>query len=335
MTSGSTNLTIIGVYMFRIGILILIAAGLLGAALSACDRADDATGDGQDAVETVVESGNVNGSEPRPAYLDAEIRIEQLADGLYLLFGNGPNGNTGLSVGEDGAFLIDSQLASMSEKLLATVKNITDAPINVIINTHVHRDHIEGNSGFRQAYDAVVVAHNNVHERLRVSATAVDPAVLPDLTYQDSMTLYLNGQQLRIFSPGPSHTDGDSVVHFTDANVMFVGDIFFNHRFPFIDRANGGSLAGMISNVELLLEQGDEQTVFVPGHHPPATKEELFQVREMLIRTRDEVAGLIAAGNSAEEVIAAQPFADLYEGWQTGFMPAERYIRILYQELQD
>lgn len=321
--------------MFRTGIVRLIVAGLLGAGLSACERAGDATNDRQNAVETAAEAGNVNGSETRPAYLDAEIRVEQLGEGMYLLFGNGPNGNTGLSVGEDGAFLIDSQLASMSEKLLSTVKNITDAPINVIINTHVHRDHIEGNSGFRQAYDAVVIAHNNVHQRLRASATAVDPAVLPDLSYQGSMTLYLNGQEVRIFRPGPSHTDGDSVIHFTGANVMFVGDIFFNHRFPFIDRGNGGSLAGMISNVELLLDMGDEQTVFVPGHHPPATKDELFGVREMLIRTRDEVASLIAAGNSPEEVIAARPFADLYEGWQTGFMPAERYIRILYEELQD
>lgn len=267
----------------------------------------------------------------QPAFLTQEIRVEQLSSGLYLLYGNGPNSNVGLSIGEDGAFVIDDQLKPMTDKLLSAIREITDAPVRFVVNTHVHRDHIGANGRFREA-GAVIISHDNVYRRLSDDRD-VPANDLPVLTFSDTTTLSLNGDTIHVFWPGPAHTDGDSVIWFQKANVMFVGDLFFNHRFPFIDKVNGGSLDGLISNAEKLISMIDDKTILVPGHHKPGRKKDIILFRDMLLRTSGEIKNLIAGGKTIEDVMRAKPFSDLYDSWQTRFMTAERYIQILYDQL--
>ena len=270
-------------------------------------------------------------AQQQPDFVTQEIKSEQLSTDLYLLYGNGPNSNVGLSIGEDGIFVIDDQLKPMANKLLATIGQISDAPIRFVINTHAHRDHIGSNGRFRRD-GAIIFSHDNVRRRLSDDQT-VPSDDLPVITFNSTTTLYLNGDNIHIFWLGPGHTDGDSVIWFQKANVMFVGDLFFNHRFPFVDTANGGSLKGLINNAEKLIHMMNDRTILVPGHHKPGTKEDIMLFKNMLIRTSGEIRDLIAEGKTIEDTIKTKPFADLYETWQTGFMTAERFIRILYQEL--
>ncbi len=305
----------------------LLVPGLLVLVLPACEQERDA------AQQPVMETGR-EVQERQPDYVNQDIRVEELAKNLYVIYGTGPNSNVGLFTGEEGALLIDTQLETMSDTLLAVIRNITDAPIRYIINTHIHLDHVQGNARFRTD-NVAIIAHRNVHHRLSRAESDIPSSVLPVMTYDDTATVYLNGEEISISWPGPAHTDGDSVIYFHNANVVFTGDLFFKHRFPFIDRVNGGSLAGLIQNADTLINRTDDSTVFVPGHHQPGGRADLIMFRDMLLRTRDETVELIEQGKTVDEIIATGPFADLYEGWQTPFMPAERYIRILFQELQE
>jgi len=293
--------------------------------LSACEQERNT----QQAVREVA----VEEPDLQPEYAKLDVRVEELADNLRVIYGNGPNSNVGLFYGEDGALLIDTQLEPMSDKLLAIIRDITDAPIRYIINTHVHRDHLQGNARLGSE-DTTIIGHNNLYQRLVASGADTPAGMLPIMTYDDTASVYLNGEKITISWPGPAHTDGDSLVRFHGANVVFTGDLFFRHRFPFIDRANGGSLAGLISHTDRLIDLADEKTIFVPGHHQTGSRDDLVMFRDMLIRTRDEIAALADREKTVDEIIAARPFADLYDEWQTPFMPAERYIRILFEELR-
>jgi len=268
-----------------------------------------------------------------------EIETVEVADGLYMLVGQG--GNIGVSVGEDGTFLIDDQFAPLTEKIRAAVKKIGGGEIRFVINTHWHFDHTGGNENLGEK-GTIIVAHDNVRKRMEAGqliefigmevAPAPD-AALPVITFNDTVTFHLNGQEIHAYHVPPAHTDGDSVVAFKDADVVHAGDLFFNGYYPFIDVSSGGSIDGMIAALEKLHATIGEDTKIIPGHGPLANKEDLAKYLEMLRGVRAAVAEHVDAGKNADDTVTAQPTAPWDEEWGDGFMPPERFTRIVHASL--
>ncbi len=266
-----------------------------------------------------------------------EIKTVKLTDTLYALFGAG--GNIGMSAGPDGVYLIDDQFAPLSEKILAAVRKVSDKPIRFVVNTHWHRDHTGGNENLGKE-GATIVAHENVRKRMsaehynpvfkRKTAPAPDGA-LPQLTYKDGITLHLNGEHARIIHAPAAHTDGDSFVHFTDANVIHAGDLFFNGIYPFIDAWSGGSIAGLIVAVDKILAIAKEDTRIIPGHGPMASRADLVAYRKMLETVRARVSAAKKDGKSAADMVGAGMFTDIEKVWGDGFLDTQRFIAIVYE----
>ena len=268
-----------------------------------------------------------------------EIQSEKLADGVFMLTGAG--GNIGVSVGADGVFLIDSQYAPMTDKIKVAIVSLTAQPIRFLLNTHWHGDHVGGNENLGKT-GVVIVAQENVRKRMSQEQfnkifnmkTPPSPAVaLPLVTFVDSISLHVNGDDVDAFHVPPAHTDGDAIVYFHKANVLHMGDTFFNGMYPFVDLSTGGSIAGMIGACERGLSMGDASTKIIPGHGPSGNKTDLKAFRDMLAASRDAVAPLVKAGKTLDEVKAAKPTAALDEKWGKGFLKPEMWVSIVYADL--
>ncbi len=265
------------------------------------------------------------------------ITHEVLAGHVYMLEGQG--GNLGVSVGEDGVFLIDDQFAPLTEKIRAAIGKLSDKPIRFVLNTHWHGDHTGGNENLGKA-GTLIVAHDNVRVRMSTeqfikafnSTSPPSPKeALPVVTFTDAVTFHLNGDEIRAFHVPPSHTDGDSIVHFRKANAFHMGDVFFNTFYPFIDTGSGGSIDGMIAAVERTLPLLDEKTKVIPGHGPLSDKAGVVAYLEMLRGVRAAIVPLIEAGKSVEEVVAAKPTAPYDEKWGNGFIKSDVFAKIVYE----
>ncbi len=266
---------------------------------------------------------------------DVQIKTVKVSDNVYMLVGMG--GNIGLSIGEDGAFMIDDQYKELSKKILSAIKEITDEPVRFIVNTHWHGDHIGGNENMAKV-GAIIVAHENVRKRMsteqfmaafnrRVPASL--EAALPVVTFTDAMTFHWNGDDVHVFHVDPAHTDGDSIIHFRHANVLHTGDTFFNGMYPYIDVSSGGSIDGVISAADTALKLCNDQTKIIPGHGDLADADDLRAYREMLQSVRDRVRSLVDAGKTREEVIATKPSAEFDADWGGGFMKPDVRIGIV------
>jgi cyclase len=271
---------------------------------------------------------------------DVPVRTERVADGVYMLVGNG--GNIGVSVGEDGVVLIDDQFAPMVPKIEAAVRALSERPIRFVINTHWHGDHTGGNEALGKA-GAVIVAHGNVRERMSVeqfnaftgSPTPASPReALPVVTFEHGVTLHVNGDDLEVIHLPRAHTDGDAVIRWRRANVVHMGDLFFNGTYPFIDVASGGSVNGLVEALDFVLGSVDGAVRIIPGHGPLAGRAELQAYRDMLAAVRDRIAAQIAAGRSQDEVIAARPTADFDAAWGGGFFKPDEWVARLYVDLR-
>jgi glyoxylase-like metal-dependent hydrolase (beta-lactamase superfamily II) len=268
-----------------------------------------------------------------------EIKAEKVAEGIYMLTGAG--GNMGLSVGKDGTYLVDDQYAPLSEKILAAIRAITEAPVRFVVNTHWHGDHTGGNENMGRA-GALLVAHENVRQRMSkehfmaaMSRTVPrsPEAALPVVTFTDAVTFHWNGEEIRVHHVAPAHTDGDSIIHFVKADVVHMGDVFFNGGYPFIDTSSGGRIDGVIAAAERVLAGTTEKTRIIPGHGPLATRADLAAYRDVLKTLRERIAALKAAGKSREEAIAARPTADTDAKWGGGFMKGDVFTGLAYDSL--
>ncbi len=275
-------------------------------------------------ITSLVLVGSLLGVAPTQAQDDVEIVPEQLADGVWVLFGQG--GNIGVSAGEDGVFIIDDQFAPLTERILEAISTLTDEPVRFVFNTHWHGDHTGGNENMGDA-GALIVAHDNVRERMSVeqvlerigrnaSVTPASPdGALPVVTFSSDVSFHINGDELRAFHVSNAHTDGDAIVHFVGANVVHMGDTFFRGRLPFIDTATGGSIDGLIAAAGAALAVMDAETKIIPGHGPVSSRDDLREYRDVLKSMRDAVADLMAQGLSLEQIQARRPIRALAESW--------------------
>jgi cyclase len=259
--------------------------------------------------------------------------------GLFLVTGRG--GNIVASTGGDGTFLVDDQYAPLTGRIQAALDEVTDKPVRFVINTHWHGDHVGGNENFAQA-GAVIVAHENVRRRMSSeqfmaafsrSVPAAPAGALPVVTFAEGVSLHLNDDEVRVIHVAHAHTDGDALVHFQRANVLHMGDIYFNGLYPFIDLDSGGGIHGMIAGVERGLELADAQTIVVPGHGPLSDRAELAAYGAMLAGVRDRIAALKAEGKTLQEVFAEKPTAQFDERLGQGFISPERLVGFIYESL--
>jgi glyoxylase-like metal-dependent hydrolase (beta-lactamase superfamily II) len=264
-----------------------------------------------------------------------QIRIERVAPGVAVLFGRG--GNIGLSYGSDGNILIDDQYAPLTERILAAIRTLDPDPIRFVINTHWHGDHTGGNENVGRT-GAVIVAHDNVRRRMSmaqvVRGDAVPPSpngALPVVTFSAGVTFHLNGDDIRVLHVEHAHTDGDALVYWTRANVLHMGDTFFNGMIPFIDLDSGGSIDGAIVAVEAGLALANDATVIIPGHGPIGRRADLVGYRDMLVSLRDRVRAEMRRHRSLEQIKALR-LADRY-GPPDGFISPDRMIETIYQSL--
>ncbi len=271
----------------------------------------------------------------QPDWSRVEIRVERVAPGVAVLFGRG--GNIGLSYGSDGNLLIDDQYAPLTERILAAVRTVDPDPIRFVVNTHWHGDHTGGNENVGRT-GAVIVAHDNVRRRMSVGqmlrgtqVAPAAPAALPIVTFSDDVTFHLNGDEVRVHHVEHAHTDGDALVHWSRANVLHMGDTYFNGMLPFIDLESGGSIHGLLAAVDEALRIADERTVIIPGHGPIASRANLQSYRDMLDSLRAQVAAAMRAGRSLDE-IKAMRLADRY-GRNTDFITPDAFVEAVHRSL--
>jgi glyoxylase-like metal-dependent hydrolase (beta-lactamase superfamily II) len=253
----------------------------------------------------------------------------------------GSGGNLGLSSGPDGVFLIDDQYAPLTERIVAAIRSVSDGPIRFVLNTHWHGDHTGGNENFGKA-GALLVAHDNVRARMsvdqfmaRVNRTVpASPAgALPVVTFTQAVTFHLNGDELHAFHVPHAHTDGDAIIRFRRANVIHMGDTFFNGNYPFIDLSSGGNVNGVITAADTALALADDATRIIPGHGRLATKSDLRAYRDVLVAVRDRVRGGIAAGQSLDQIKAAGLTKEWDDVWGRGFIRPEQFVEAVYRSL--
>ena len=274
-----------------------------------------------------------------PDFSKVEIKANRVTDNFYTLDGQG--GTIGVLFGPDGVFMVDTQFAPLSDKIAAAIKRLTPQPIRFVVNTHVHGDHTGGDENFAKM-GATIISREELRFRLAhpnpqangAPGTPMAPAGLPRLTYRDRLTLHLNGQDIQLIEIPRAHTDGDTLVYFPGLDVIMTGDFYRSVAYPNVDRANGGSLQGLIDGLGRVIGLAGPKTRVVPGHGPTVDRTAVAAHRDMVLAVRDRVAPLVGQGKSEEEVVAAKVTADLDASVQQPGTTAERFVRQVYAELK-
>ena len=267
-------------------------------------------------------------------FANVEIKAEPLAEGVAVLFGAG--GNIGVSYGPDGTVLIDDQFAPLTDKIKAAVKDLGAGPVKYLINTHWHWDHTGGNENLGQS-GVLIMAHDHVRERLVKGTDKVppaSPAALPVITYHDGIKLHLNGDEVRVQHMKHGHTDGDSIIFWKKANVLHMGDLFFNKvTLPYIDLSSGGNARGVLAAAEQALTMVDEKTKIIPGHGPMANKTDLIAYRDMMKSVITAVEKAQGEGKSLQQVQAMKPAAR-WDINPDAFIKGDAFVEAVYKSLQ-
>ena len=242
-----------------------------------------------------------------------EITTTPVRDNIYMLQGSG--GNIGVSIGNDGTLIVDDQFAPLTNKIAAAIAELTDRPVNIVVNSHFHYDHTDGNENFGRA-GAYIVAHDNSRKRMESTQVlagsgrvqeAYDTVGLPKITFFDSMRFYFNGNAVDIVKTGNGHTDGDAQIYFREANVIHTGDMFVRYGLPFIDQSNGGTLDGMIDALMNIASLIDDDTIIIPGHGQLSSRDDLLDYRAMLVVIRGKLVRAKVLSLSPGEMLESQP----------------------------
>ncbi|WP_347922995.1 MBL fold metallo-hydrolase [Pontimicrobium sp. SW4] len=261
---------------------------------------------------------------------DVTIKTIPVSNNVYMLIGQG--GNIGVSVGDDGVFVIDDQFAQLTPKILVAIKQLSDKPIQYVVNTHYHGDHTGGNANMEKA-GAKIIAHDNVYKRLSEGNVT---GGLPVITFNDKLSVHINGEKVLVFHTDNAHTDGDAMLYFTESNVLHTGDNYFHKRYPYIDVNSGGSIDGYIKAVKMALMVIDENTKIIPGHGDLSNKAEYASFLEMLIKLRANVQAEIDKSKTEAEVVSntaiTKQYDDLNYSWS--FINSEKIRRAIYKSLK-
>jgi cyclase len=266
-----------------------------------------------------------------------EVKATKVAGNVYMLQGAG--GNIGVSVGNDGLLIVDDQFAPLADKIRAALKGLADKKLQFILNTHWHGDHTGGNVAFGP--EATIIAHDNVRKRLATeqkstvfnSTTPPSPKeALPVITFDQTLTVHFNGEEIRAIHYPKGHTDGDSVIFFTTSNVVHLGDDFFAGRFPFVDLESGGTVEGLTKNIGEIIAKIPAGAKLIPGHGPISTVNDLKSYHGMLQQTTEIVRGKISAGKTLDQ-IKSEGLPAEWAPWGTGFIKTDRWVETIYKSL--
>jgi cyclase len=275
-----------------------------------------------------------------PAQTDfskVEIKVTKVAGNVYMLEGAG--GNIGVSVGPDGILIVDDQFAPLADKIKAALKTLGEGKLKFVLNTHYHGDHTGGNVVFGP--DAPIIAQTNVRKRLSEEqkskffnrTTPPSPKeALPVITFDNAVSVFFNGEEIKVIHFPHGHTDGDSVIFFTGSNVVHMGDDFFNGRFPVVDLEAGGDVEGMTKNVSDIISRLPANVKIIPGHGPLSDVDGLKGYHRMLVETTDIVRKRIAARKTLEQ-IKAEGLPEEWKAWGTGFINTNRWLDLIYNSL--
>ena len=271
-----------------------------------------------------------------PDYSKVEIQTQQVAPNVYRFEAVGPAlvGNAGILTGPDGIFMVDAQYPQLFDKLSAAIKKVApDGKVRFLVNTHHHPDHSSGDANFANA-GATILSRDELRAHLASGNNPPPPAGLPLLTYKGPVTLHMNGEDVQLIPVMNAHTDGDTMVYFSKADVLFVGDFYRSIQYPNIDRTNGGSLKGVLAAYDQVLALAKPTTKIVAGHGPVVDKTAIQANKDLVITIRDRVQALVGQGKSQEEVIAARPLADLDVKVQQVGTTGDRFLGQVYAELK-
>ena len=246
----------------------------------------------------------------------------------------GQGGNIGISVGDDGVFMIDSQFAPLTPEILEAIKKLSTKPIKFLANTHHHGDHTGGNENISKL-NIPIIAHDNVYKRIKNNPKQSD-ASLPVITFNDKLSLYINGEQVIIFHVDNAHTDGDALLYFTKSNVLHTGDTYFNARYPYIDLNSGGTVTGYIQAVKSTMILIDDNTKIIPGHGNLSNKKEYATFLNMLETLKNKVETEISNGKTEEAVVSNSSLTKTYDDLNYGccFISSEKIRRTLFKSLK-
>lgn len=261
-----------------------------------------------------------------------EIKTHKITNDFYTLEGQG--GTIGVLTGADGVFQVDGQFAPLSEKIAAAIKQVSGGhTARFLVNTHVHGDHTGGNANFAKM-GATILARTELRDRLAQTPNT-PPEALPVETYDNQVTLHMDGETIELIPIRRAHTDGDTLVHFVNNDILMTGDYYRSLGYPNIDRNNGGSLDGMLRGLAITASLAGPNTKIIPGHGTMVDRNAVIAHRDMILVLRDRVAKMIQEGKSQEEVIAAKVTSD-YDSKVPGGagMTADRFIGQLYAELK-
>jgi cyclase len=284
----------------------------------------------------------------RAKFNAAPLKTQMLADNVTML--SGPGGSVVVLNGPDGKFVVDTFVAPAWPRLKKALDGLGNTPVKCVIDTHWHFDHTDNNAPLH-ATGAMILAHENTKKRMleshdlpvlyrgpngALAGLHFDPSpveALPQQTFRATYKLQANGESLALQHVGSAHTDSDIYVHFEKANVIQMGDLFFNWMYPYIDPSTGGKITGVIAAADKILSLADNDTKIVAGHGPLGNKADLTKYRDMLVTSRDRVEKLKSAGKSAQEAVAERPFADLDPVWGKGIINGDQFVQVAYLTL--
>jgi len=278
-------------------------------------------------------------AQAQPDFSKVQIKTTKISDNFYTLEGQG--GTIGVLAGVDGIFMVDDQFAPLTDKIVAAIRQFSNAPIKFVVNTHVHGDHTGGNENLGKM-GVTILARGTVRDRLMHPAAAANgtpgrptqPVGLPTITFNDPLTFHMNGEEVRLIPIPAAHTDGDTMVRFVRNDLIMTGDFYRSIQYPNIDRVNGGSLNGTINGLGQILARSGPNTKIIPGHGPMVDRNAVMVHRDMILVVRDRVAKLIEQGKSEAEVLAANLTADYDAKVPNSKETTQRFITQLYAELK-
>jgi cyclase len=265
-----------------------------------------------------------------------EVTVTKVAGTVSVLHGAG--GNIGVSVGEDGIVMVDTDYSPVAARIKAALAGLSTRPIRFIFNTHWHHDHTDGNEVFQQL--APIIAHDNLRKRLASGGSVIGrtmkPAsegALPTITFSDTASVHLNGEDIVAIHYPNAHTDGDSIVYFTQSNVIHLGDEFVTYGFPFVDLENGGSVKGMIAALKRVTERFPADVKVIPGHGPVSTLDDVKKLVQMMEETTAIVAEGMKKGRTVEQ-LKQEKVLGAYSKWSGEFITTDKWIEIVFNDLK-